>query len=70
MSKKEIVAILVRRDGISENEAWEIVDNVQDEIEQLIADAAYSGFSMYEEAVDILASELGLEPDYLDAFLL
>ena len=59
----EIVEILMRRDGISRNEAINIVEECRDEI----FTAASRG--NYQEAEDILASYLSLEPDYLDYFL-
>ena len=61
---REIVEILMRRDNISENEAIAIVRECRDEI----MDAAFRG--SYTECEDILASYLGLEPDYLDFFLM
>ena len=62
---REIVKILMRRDGISENEAWNIVDEVQDEINEAIKDNA-----SYEDIADIIQDMLGLEPDYMDVFLI
>lgn len=60
---KEIVEILKRRDGISENEAWARVTDCQEEMEGAIMRGNY------QECEDIIASYLGLEPDYLDFFL-
>lgn len=60
---KEIVKILMRRDNISENEAWNFIIDCQEEMN----DAIMRG--NYQECEDILASYLGLEPDYLDYFL-
>ena len=54
---KRIVDILVARDGISEDEA---VERVQ-EVKELLYGAEYS-LNLCE---NILANELGLEPDYL-----
>lgn len=59
----EIVEILTRRDGISQLEA----ENLLEEVKEEIIDAALRG--NYKECEDILASELSLEPDYLDYFL-
>lgn len=56
---KEIINILMRRDGISENEAYNLVEECREEIETAIAG------SRYMEAEDIIASYLGLEPDYI-----
>ena len=55
----KIVGILMRRDGVSELEATNIVENCREEI--LLA--AYCG--KYQEAEDIIAAELGLESNYL-----
>ena len=61
---KEIVKILVRRDGISENEAWNLVEACREEL----LDAIEHGASLlYVE--DIVADWLGLEPDYLEMLL-
>ena len=60
---KEIVEILMRRDGISEHEAWNIITDCQEEMETAIMRGNY------QECEDILISYLGLEPDFLDFFL-
>lgn len=60
---KEIIDILMRRDGISENEANAILADCIDELRG----AVYRG--NYTEAEDIVADYLGLEPDYLDIIL-
>ena len=60
MTKKEIVKILIKRDNISEEDAWELVK----EVEEVISSAEY--LCQAEEAIfDIL----GLEPDYIMAFI-
>lgn len=59
---KEIVKILMRRDHISEEEAWSLIEECQEEMADAIMRANY------QECEDILASYLGLEPDYLDCF--
>ena len=55
----EIVEILMRRDGISQLEAENLVEECKEEMEQAIARGHYF------EAEDILASYLTLEPDYV-----
>ena len=60
---KEIIEILMRRDGISEVEAENLIADCQEEMESAIMRGNY------QECEDILASYLGLEPDYLDYFL-
>lgn len=55
----EIVNILMRRDGISENEARNLVEDCMLEIHEAIAAGRYM------EAEDIFMDWLSLEPDYL-----
>lgn len=59
----EIVKIVMKRDGMTELEATNLVQEVAEEI----LAAAQRG--NYQECEDILASELGLEPDFLDYLL-
>lgn len=56
----KIVEILMWRDHISELEATNIVEDCREEVLTAI------GRGNFQEAEDIVASELGLEPDYLD----
>ena len=56
----DIVAILMNRDGISREDARSRVLECKRLLEQ---EAVGSGD--YEAAIDIIASELGLEPDYM-----
>lgn len=60
----EIIKILMKRDKIHEYEAREVVKNCQDEINDLIM----CGGTL-EDMEDAVKYWLGLEPDYLDAFL-
>lgn len=60
---KEIIEILMRRDGISAIEAENLIEDCREEMNNAIMRGNY------QECEDILASYLGLEPDYLDAFL-
>jgi len=55
----EIVEILMRRDGISQLEAENLVEECKEEV----FGAAARG--NYQECEDIVALYLGLEPDYL-----
>lgn len=64
MEKVDIVRLIARRDNISMNEAWNIVDNVCEELAYAVS------CGRYEEVEDIMLSELGLEMDYVDALLL
>ena len=60
-----IVEILMKRDGISKKEAKETVEYCK----QRLFDEAVP-FGDYELAQDIIAEELGLEPDYMIELLL
>lgn len=62
---EEIIKILMRRDGISWLEAANMVEECQNEILEAIADNA-----SYDDVADIIASELSLEPDYLDFLIM
>ena len=59
----EIINILMRRDGISENEAYNLLDNCMEELQDAIMRRSYI------DAEDIIASYLGLEPDYLEILI-
>ena len=60
---KEIVNILINRDGISKSEAISIVQ----ETKLMIDEAVEAGD--YEAVEDILLEELGLELDYIYSFI-
>lgn len=62
---REIIEILMRRDGISWLEAANMVEECQNEILEAIADNA-----SYDDIADIIADMLGLEPDYMDCFMM
>lgn len=61
---RELIELIMRRDGISFNEAANIVEECQREITTAIEWGA-----SYDEVTDILADYLGLEPDYLDVLM-
>ena len=61
---RDIITILMRRDGMSYDEAERYVREVQEEISNEIL----AGASL-EEIEDIIMDELGLEPDYVIDFL-
>ena len=70
MSRKELIAMIARRDNISLEEAQEAVEECAEEIATLLEDPHYHNpAELYELAVDILANDLGIEPDYLDVIL-
>lgn len=64
MTVQEIAEILMRRDGISYNEAMDMVEKCQDELEILV-----QGGGSIDDAEDCVAYWLGLEPDYLVTLL-
>lgn len=64
MTIQEIAEILMRRDGISYNEAMDMVERCQDELEILV-----QGGGSIDDAEDCVAYWLGLEPDYLVTLL-
>lgn len=55
----EIINILMRRDGISKNEAINIVEECLKELSIAVENGDYI------EAEEIVACDLGLEPDFL-----
>lgn len=59
----EIIEILMRRDGITQLEA----ENIVDEVSNMLLAAVVRGD--LNECEDIIKDELGLEPDYLMYFL-
>ena len=62
-SIEELAEMIAKRDNISYNEALTCVRNAALDMEH----AFYNG--NLDEAEDILASQLGLEPDFLDIFI-
>lgn len=66
--KEEIVKILIRRDGISDGEAEDIVNECQWVINDIL-DSEMSDFERMEEIEETIKDYLGLEPDYIFAFL-
>jgi hypothetical protein len=59
---KEIIRVLMERDGLTEEEAEERVD----EVREMFEDCEYNP----TECELIMAEELGLEPDYVFDLLL
>lgn len=66
--KEEIIKILMRRDEITEEEAKELVDECQYCINDIL-DSELSDFERMEEIEFAIEDYLGLEPDYIFAFL-
>jgi hypothetical protein len=61
---EELIKLLMRRDSISENEAYNLVEGCQQEIHEAIKFGAN-----LELVEDIVMDWLGLEPDYLELLL-
>lgn len=66
--KEEIVKILMRRDGITDGEAEDIVNECQWVINDIL-DSEMSEYERMEEIEFTIQDYLGLEPDYIFAFL-
>ncbi len=56
---KSIIDVLIRRDGMTEEEANELLAEVKWQMEDCIA------MGNYMEAEELFMSEVGLEPDYM-----
>lgn len=63
MNVDDIINLIARRDNISVDEAINIVNDCMEELESAIMRGNW------QEAEDIVASYLGLEPDYLDILM-
>ena len=63
--KENIISVLMRRDDITREEAIDLIEETQEEIFEAIE--CGEGYDTIE---DILACNLGLEPDYLIEFLM
>lgn len=63
MSRRTIKAILMDRDGNSEERAEERIDEARDEAFKLVSEGRMS------EAYDICQVHFNLEPDYLEELL-
>ena len=66
--KEEIIKILMHRDEISRDEAEDIVDECQYAINDIL-DSELSEYERMEEIEFTIDDYLGLEPDYIFAFL-
>lgn len=63
MTKQKIVDILIKRDELDEEEAKSIVNDCQNQIDEALA------CGREHKVEDILADCLGLELDYVYAFM-
>ena len=62
----DLAKLLSRRDGISMNEAWNTIEECQQELNDMFCRDEPS----LMEAENIIADYLSLEPDYLDLFFM
>jgi len=62
---KRVMKILMERDGESREDAIELVKNFKKELGQLIEDKG-----SLDDAEELVELHFGLEPDYLEEFLL
>ena len=68
-SKEEWALLLVKRDGIQFEDALEIINDVQEQINELFEVEDDAPYGLFEVIQDLIADELGLEPDYIELFL-
>jgi len=83
--QNEILEILVNRDGLTVDDAIAAIEDVQSQIDDVIADSNTNilvndvdterlvfaaNMDLLEEISDIIKNELGLEPDYADHFIM
>ena len=62
---RELIELISKRDGISFSEAESLVQGCREEL----LEVETRDFFGYEEACEIVAEWLGLEPDHLDILL-
>ena len=66
---EDLAALLAKRDNISIEEARDHVNSTHKEIQSLFNDDLFLPTSdLYEEVINTIQNNLGLEPDYLDLF--
>ena len=63
MPTETIKQILMRRDGMSEEDAYDLIADARESFNRYLEDGDFSS------AEDICAEWFGLEPDYLDEFI-
>ena len=66
---QRIVAILVKRDGISEGEAEDIVQQVKEQLASIVSASNLDPFTGVMECEGVVADMLGLEPDYVEELM-
>ena len=60
MPRETIKQVLMRRDGLTEQEAQNCIDEAREEFDRRLADG--------DMPFDLMEEFFGLEPDYLDEF--
>lgn len=65
---KRVIEIIMKRDGMNRTDATELVKGVKAQIDIVVSEND-GDLSTIEEIEQIIADELGLEPDYVDDFL-
>ena len=64
MQKHDIVKILMKRDHMTLDDAWDLIKRTQDEVNDYTSGVV----PMIEEAEEVIKRNLKLGPEYLDAF--
>lgn len=65
---EDLAKLISERDNLPYEESLGLVQEVKEKIEVLIQDDSEDMYSLLSSIEDLLESELGLEPDYLDVF--
>ena len=70
MQKHDIVKILMKRDHMTLDDAWDLIKRTQDEVDDYTSGLMPIGdlVPMIEEAENVIKRNLNLGPEYLDAF--
>lgn len=68
-TKEELGLLLAKRDQIEFEDAMELVNSVQEQIDELFEVDDDNPYGLFEVIEDLIACELGLEPDYMELFL-
>ena len=67
MPIEKVKDVLMRRDGLTEDEANDAIQLFKNDLNDLVSDDE-DGSSL-EDAYQLIEDHFGLEPDYLDEFL-
>lgn len=66
MKLESVKDILMTRDGMTEDEAWEAIEAFQEEVEDMMHCEESDALEVYGTMTDLFMYHFGLEPDYLD----